>query len=427
MRNTIKKLFALVIAFVLTVNLTMNAGAVSITDFSDVRPGRWYYSAVEYAVSEGLFSGTSATTFSPDAPMTRGMFVKVLANKAGIDTSQYVGTSFSDVGTGAWYTAPVEWAAEHRIVSGIGNGQFAPNKNVTREQMAVILYNYAEYAGCDLTTRAGLLEQFSDGGKVSHYAKYAMEWALTHKLLAGSVGRLNPQGTATRAQVAQVFMNAHDLLSGSDSPQEPTVTPAPTSSPYPDAPGILITDEVRAKLKPNQDPEKLLDYVLNGKNDDPTFSYDGTTAKWDPSLVSAEDVGMSYAGCWEDSEHEARGTDRVANGFVQRLTRTASDRFYITAEEADGCFCLYYHSAEKPDGGKMRQVKSALNLPGSKKLNRALLLEGAGWAGPMEWGVYNGAPGIARKVEYYLLELHSYTTCYYLSEPEPGVFYLFYN
>lgn len=302
----------------------------------------------------------------------------MLANKAKIDLSHYVGTPFTDVRSGIWYAAPVEWAAEKEIVSGIGGRRFAPNRNVTREQMAVILYNYAKYAECDLSTRAGLLEQFPDGGRVSGYAKYAMEWALTHKLLAGSGGKLNPQGMATRAQVAQVFMNAHDLLNGSDSPQEPTVTPASTSSPSPDAPRILITDEVRAKLKPNQDPEKLLDYVLHGKNDDPTFSYDGTTAKWDPSLVSMEDVRMSYAGCWEDSEHEMRGSDMVANGFVQRLTRTASDRFYITAEEADGCFCLYYHPSVKPDSGKMREVKSALGLSGSKKLDRALLFEGAG-------------------------------------------------
>ena len=88
---------------------------------------------------------------------------------------------------------------------------------------------------------------------------------------------------------------------------------------------------------------------------------------------------------------------------------------------------MYYHPSEKPDSGKMREVKTALNLPGSKKPDRTLLFEGAGWAGPMEWGVYNGAQGIARKIEYYLLELHPYTVSYYLSEPEPGVFYLFYN
>lgn len=427
MRNNIKKLFAFAITFVVITNLTLNAGAVSIADFSDVRPGRWYCPAVEYAVSEGLFSGTSATTFSPDAPMTRAMFVKVLANKAGIDTSQYVDTSFSDVKAGVWYTAPVEWTAENGIVSGIGGGKFAPNRNVTREQMAVILYNYARYAGCNLMSRAGAMRQFSDHNKVSNYAWHPMEWAVTYGLISGNSGKLNPQGTATRAQVAQVFMNAHDLLSGYGTSPEPTVTPAPTSSPSPSSPKILISDEVRAKLKPNQNPEKLLDYVLHGKNDDPTFSYDGTTAKWDPSLVSVGGKGMAYAGCWEDSEHEARGSGRVANGFVQRLTRTASDRFYITAEDSDGCFCLYYHPTEKPDSGKMREVRSALKLPSTKKLDRTLLFEGAGWAGPMEWGAYNGAQGIAGRIEYYLLEFHPYTVSYYLSEPEPGVFYLFYN
>lgn len=254
-----------------------------------------------------------------------------------------------------------------------------------------------------------------------------MEWALTHKLLAGSGGRLEPQGTATRAQVAQVFMNAHGLLAGSGNSSEPTVTPAPTSTPSPDAPRILIFDEVRAKLKPNQDPEKLLDYVLHGKNDDPTFAYDGTTAKWDPSLVSAEDVGMSYAGCWEDSEHEMRGSDMVANGFVQRLIRTVSDRFYITAEEADGCFCLYYHPTDKPDSQRMKEVRAALNLPSSKRLSRSLCYEGAGWAGPLPLELYGGAGGVAQKIEYYLLDMHPYTTEYYITEPEPDVFYLLYG
>lgn len=427
MRNNIKKLFALVMAFILAISLTICTNAASINDFSDVRPGRWYYSAVEYVVNEGLFSGTSTTTFEPDTHMTRGMFVKVLANKAKIDLSHYVGTPFTDVRSGIWYAAPVEWAAEKEIVSGIGGGRFAPNRNVTREQMAVILYNYAKYAECDLSTRAGLLEQFPDGGRVSGYAKYAVEWALTHELLAGSGGKLNPQGMATRAQVAQVFMNAHDLLSGSGNPQEPTSTPIPTSTPGPDAPKIIITDEVRAKLKPNQDPEKLLDYVLHGKNDDPTFAYDGTSAKWDPSLVAVENVGRKYSGSWDNEEHEIRGSSMVGNGFVQMLTRTASDRFYITAEESDGCFCLYYHPVDLPDSQLMKEVKAALNLPDSKKLTRSLCYEGAGWARPLPLELYGDARGVAEKIEYYLLDMHPYTTEYYITEPEPGVFYLLYG
>lgn len=100
MRNNIKKLFAFITAFVLAMSLPLNTSAANIKDFSDVRPGQWYCPAVEYAVSEGLFSGTSASTFAPDAPMTRGMFVRVLANKAGIDTSQYTSTLFTDVKAG---------------------------------------------------------------------------------------------------------------------------------------------------------------------------------------------------------------------------------------------------------------------------------------------------------------------------------------
>lgn len=422
MSNNIIKLFAFVTAFVLTAALPFSTSAANIEDFSDVWPGRWYYSAVEYAVSEGLFSGTSASIFAPDAPMTRGMFVRVLANKAGVDLSQYAGTTFSDVKAGAWYAAPVEWAAENKIVSGIGDGRFAPERNVTREQMAVILYNYARYAGCDLMSRVGALVRFSDSDKISGYAWHPMEWAVTHGLLTGSGGKLNPQGTATRAQVAQVFKNAHSLLAG--EPDQPT--PIPTVSPVPDVPRINISDEVRAKLKPNQDPEKLLDYVLHGKNDDPTFSYDGTTARWDPSLPNSTDIARDYSGSWESDENEMRGSPIVANGFVQMLTRTASDRFYITAEETDGCFCLYYHPAEMPESKRMKAVKATLGLPGSKKFSRSLCYEGAGWEGPMDWEIY-GAAGIAEKIEYYLCDMHPYTTEYYITEPEPGIFYLLYG
>lgn len=282
----------------------------------------------------------------------------------------------------------------------------------------------APYAGCDLMSRSGALVRFSDYGKISGYAWHSMEWAVTHGFLAGSSGKLNPQGTATRAQVAQVFKNAHVLLASSGELDQPT--PIPTASPVPDAPKINITDEVRAKLKPNQDPEKLLDYVLYGKNDDPTFSYDGTTATWDPSLPNSTNYARYYSGSWESDESEMRGSPIVANGFVQMLTRTASDRFYITAEDSDGCFCLYYHPADKPDSQRMKAVKAALGLPSSKKFSRSLCYEGAGWAGPMDWKVY-GANGIAKKIEYYLLDMHPYTTEYYITEPEPGIFYLLYG
>lgn len=417
--------------------LTAGAAAVMLTatslpasaaaeKFNDVQPGRWYYAAVDYAVGEGLFSGTSSTTFSPEQAMTRAMFVRVLGNKAKVDPDEYPTSSFNDVKAGTWYAPYVEWAAENKLISGIGGGRFAPDQSVTREQMAVILYNYAEYADCDLTVRAGLLEQFCDGNTVSGYARYAVEWAVTHKLLGGSGGRLDPKGTATRAQVAQIFYNSRSLLASGAGPQPPTPSPSPSPSPDPDIPRISITDEVRTKLKPNQDPEKILDYVLYGKHDDPTFSYDGTTAKWDPSLTNSADRAVISAGSWENEESESRSSSAIGNLIQQALTRTAADRFCITAEDEDGYFALYYHPADKPDSEKMRQIKAALNLTRPIEYDRSLAYEGAGWAGPMAWEQYHGAAGIAEKVEYYLLELHPYTNQYYLTEPSPGVFYLLY-
>ena len=142
-----------------TIPLQANAAAEK---FTDVKPGKWYYTAVDYAVREKLFSGTSSTTFSPEEPMTRGMFVTVLGNKAKIDPKDYPTSSFSDVKAGVWYAPNVEWAAQNGIVNGTGGGKFSPGKSVTREQMAVILYNYAKFTNCDLTVRAGLLEQFPE-------------------------------------------------------------------------------------------------------------------------------------------------------------------------------------------------------------------------------------------------------------------------
>ena len=234
--------------------------------------------------------------------------------------------------------------------------------------------------------------------------------------------------------MAQIFYSSRELLANGSSgdPQPPApspspdVTPSPSPSPSPDAPKIEITDEVRDKLKPNQDPEKILDYMLNGKNDDPTFSYDGTTAKWDPTLLNSSDCAIVPAGSWENEESDSRSSSAIGNLIQQTLTRTASDRFFITAKEEDGYFALLYHPADKPDSQKMQEIKAALNLTRPVQYDRGLCYEGAGWAGPMRWEQYSGAQGIAEKIEYYLLELHPYTDRYYLTEPEPGVFYLLY-
>ncbi len=180
--------------------------------FWDVPLNAWYYDAVDYVHQEGLFSGTSETTFSPGKAMTRGMFVTVLGKFAEVNPNAYESGSFSDVAIRDYYAPYVEWAAEKGIVGGVGGGKFAPGSSITREQMALMLYKYAKTVGADTSVDADQLLSFPDWMSTSEYAQQAMAWAVTHGVLGGSDGKLLPQGTATRAQTVQIFYNAKDLL-----------------------------------------------------------------------------------------------------------------------------------------------------------------------------------------------------------------------
>ena len=174
-----------------------------VLPFTDVREADWFYDDVVYAYENGLFSGTSDTTFSPNASMTRAMLVTVLYRLEGQPTVS--GRSgFSDVKLSSYYEDAVTWAADNGIVNGTGATTFSPNANVTREQMAAILYRYAQYKQYGTTASAGL-NGFSDAAKVSAYAKAPLSWAFAEKLVNGSEGRLLPTGNATRAQVAAIL------------------------------------------------------------------------------------------------------------------------------------------------------------------------------------------------------------------------------
>ena len=171
--------------------------------FTDVHTNDWFYNDVAYVYEAGLFAGTSDTTFSPYASMTRGMLVTVLYRLEG--RPSVTGTSvFDDVARGAYYEKAVIWAAEHKIVNGTGGSKFSPDANVTREQMAAILYRYAQYKGYRTSSRAGL-SGFADYQTVSSYAETPMQWAVAEKLINGSNGSLLPRGNATRAQVAAIL------------------------------------------------------------------------------------------------------------------------------------------------------------------------------------------------------------------------------
>lgn len=175
--------------------------------FSDVAADSWYFDAVNYVAENGYFSGTSGTTFSPLAEMTRGMFVTVLGRLHGVDASQYAACGFSDVDAGKYYAPYVEWASENGIVAGTGGGLFDPDGMITREQMAVIMYNYVAFTGGDVAADKSRFDSFADRTTVSSWAENAMIWACEKELINGSGGMLTPQGYATRAQVAQIVMN----------------------------------------------------------------------------------------------------------------------------------------------------------------------------------------------------------------------------
>lgn len=179
-------------------------GTTTVADiFSDVVPGAWYTDAVQYAYDNGLMTGTSATTFEPNTTTTRGMIVSMLHRLEG---SPAVGSAdFSDVASGDWYADPVAWAASEGIVGGYGDGTFGPNDPITREQMASILYRYADYKGLDVSARASL-DAYSDADSVSPWASDVMSWAVSEGIISGMTeDTLAPQGTATRAQVAAMF------------------------------------------------------------------------------------------------------------------------------------------------------------------------------------------------------------------------------
>ena len=171
--------------------------------FTDVHETDWFYNDVLFVYEEGLFAGTSDTTFSPNAAMTRAMLVTVLYRLEG-EPAVSGRSGFSDVTFNSYYEDAVTWAADNGIVNGTSITTFSPNANVTREQMAAILYRYAQYKKYN-TAASSSLNGFTDHASVSGYAAASLEWAVAEKLVNGSAGKLMPTGNATRAQVAAIL------------------------------------------------------------------------------------------------------------------------------------------------------------------------------------------------------------------------------
>ena len=189
----------------LTVTVTATDTDGWVNPFIDVNESHWFYSDVKYAHQNGLFSGTSANTFSPSMPMTRGMVVTVLGRLAGIDAADYSGASFDDVETSQWYAPYVKWAAEMGIVNGVGNNNFAPDANISRQDLAVILYNYANKMGIILP-EVKAANTFDDEANISGYAVEAVAAMQKAGIISGKPGNLfDAKGIATRAEVAAML------------------------------------------------------------------------------------------------------------------------------------------------------------------------------------------------------------------------------
>ena len=176
--------------------------------YGDVNPSDWFYAAVLYTYEQGIMTGMGDGLFSPKSNLTRGMIAQVLYNMEG-EPQYQESAGFSDVSENDWYFEAVSWAAQNALVEGYGDGLFGPQDDVTREQMALLLYRYAQYKGYD-TSAVGSLEPFPDGDSVSSWAAEAMAWAVGSGLMLGDENNaLNPSGTATRAEVAQLLTRFH--------------------------------------------------------------------------------------------------------------------------------------------------------------------------------------------------------------------------
>ena len=177
--------------------------AKDVSDFKDVKETAWYYGPVKFVAARGIMVGNSDDSFGPDMALTRAMMVQLLYAYEGAAQNNRQ-SKFTDVSPSAWYAKAVCWAAATGIVSGTSDTTFEPNASITREQMVAILYRYARYKGFDLKSNGNLVK-FPDRNDVSKWAEESMKWAVGAGIISGSDGKLLPKGTATRAQVATVL------------------------------------------------------------------------------------------------------------------------------------------------------------------------------------------------------------------------------
>ena len=209
-----KRILAMILTLLMVLSILPTVFAENTTPFTDVEPDRWYTDAVNYVYEKGLMNGTSPTTFSPNLTANRAMVVTILYRNDGSPHVEFV-PKFNDVEENRWYTDGVMWAVENEITKGTGAATFSPDRDITREELAVFLYRYAVYKGFDVSASADL-SVYPDADQVHSWAKKEMQWAVGSEIIhgAGKPAQLLPRKTATRAELAtmiQRFLLAQSL------------------------------------------------------------------------------------------------------------------------------------------------------------------------------------------------------------------------
>lgn len=372
---------SLLLSFALVLSLLAGTAlAAPAPTFTDVVEGEWYEKDVAYVYEHSLMDGTGNGAFSPNGTTTRAALVTILYRMEG-EPSVSGGGTFTDVASTAWYAPAVAWAAANHIVNGTTDTTFSPDQAITREQMAVILYRYAQAKGWDTSTSADL-SGYQDQGRVSDYARAAMAWANGTGLIGGTTSTtLSPKDTAIRAQAAAIL---HRFC------QEVSPTPPPANGetfvPAPDATSVL-----------DQMPQ--------------TFLFTSGVGAWGTTLTIQKDG--SFSGSYHDSDRGPgpgypNGTVYYCNftGRFVNFTQISNLEYRMTLsglsmDAAPGTTTIrngVRYVATEPYGlDKAGQF--CLYLPG--RATRDLPTRFLEWVGPMQgwgnrppaslpfWGLYN--------------------------------------
>ena len=313
-----KRLLSVVLA--LTLCMGLSAPALAARTFTDVPADYWAHDAIQYVTDEGLFSGTSGSTFTPGGTMTRAMLWVVLDRMDGVDTSATNG--------GAWYQTGLDWAVE----AGISDGTNA-NGSITRAQFAAMLYRYAQYAGANTAADTSMLDKFTDAGSIPSYAVEPLAWAVENGIVSGtSATAVSPSGSATRAQVATMLMRYEQKFGDSQEAADPGETVTEPEQP---------SSEYTMKLALMNHNLSVGDRVVADVNTIPSTAKENLTFTFsssNPTVATVEPYSGNNFSCQITavSPGTATITARDANGVEATLTVTVTDASTSTPGTSGG-------------------------------------------------------------------------------------------